>query len=195
MVKFKDEWVCLAGECRANVLPLLHEMSGLIAEGSDLTHILAVLLQTMQQKMNIVRGTVSLYDPNSGNTYIHESFGLTNEEQNRGIYQFGEGITGQVVESGKTMIIPRIANAQEFLSRTRDRSDVDNQLSFLCIPIKRGQKVLGTISAERTYDEDFLLKLDADLLNVLAAMIAQSVEIYLLENVDRISLLNENRRL
>ena len=68
-------------------------------------------------------------------------------------------------------------------------------MSFLCVPIVRGHKVLGTISAERKYDNDRLLNLDVKLISVIAAMMAQTVEIYLLENVDRVSLLNENRRL
>lgn len=195
MLKVEDQWICLAGECRVKTLPLLHEMSSLIAEGADLTHTLIVLLRTMQQHMNIVRGTVSLYDRKSGSIYIHESFGLTEEEESRGVYRFGEGITGQVVESGKEVIIPRIGNEPEFLSRTRERSEADNQLSFICVPIVRGHKVLGTISAERTYDNDTLLNLDVTLISVLAAMMAQTVEIYLLENVDRVSLINENRRL
>jgi Nif-specific regulatory protein len=195
MLSFADSWVCLAGECRAKTLPLLHEISGLVATGADLTHTLTVLLRTMQQHMNIVRGTVSLYDRHSGNIYIHESFGLTEEEERRGIYRFGEGITGRVVESGKATIIPRIADEAEFLSRTRSRNGEDSHLSFLCVPIVRGHKVLGTISAERMYDNDILLHLDAKLLGVIAAMMAQAVEIYLLENVEKISLLNENRRL
>ena len=68
-------------------------------------------------------------------------------------------------------------------------------MSFLCVPIVRRHKVLGTISAERTYDNDVLLNLDVKLIGVIAAILAQAVGIYLLENVDRVSLINENRRL
>ena len=195
MAIVEDEWTCLAGECRIKTLPLLYEMSSLIAESADLSHTLNILLQTMEQHMDVVCGAVSLYDRNSGSIYIHESFGLTEEEESRGIYRFGEGITGQVVESGKAMVIPRVGDEPAFLSRTRNRNAEDNQLSFLCVPIVRGHKVLGTISAERTYDNDALLNLDVKLISVIAAMMAQTVEIYLLENVDRVSLLNENRRL
>jgi Nif-specific regulatory protein len=195
MAIVEDEWTCLAGECRIKTLPLLYEMSSLITESADLSHTLNILLQTMEQHMDVVCGAVSLYDRNSGSIYIHESFGLTEEEESRGIYRFGEGITGQVVESGKAMVIPRVGDEPAFLSRTRNRNAEDNQLSFLCVPIVRGHKVLGTISAERTYDNDALLNLDVKLISVIAAMMAQTVEIYLLENVDRVSLLNENRRL
>ena len=51
-----NECSCLAGECRIKTLPLLYEMSSLIAESADLTHTLNVVLGTMEQYMNIVCG-------------------------------------------------------------------------------------------------------------------------------------------
>jgi Nif-specific regulatory protein len=170
-------------------------MSQVIVESADLSNTVLILLRIMEQYMNVVRGTVSLYDRQAGTIYIHESFGLTEEEEARGIYRFGEGITGKVVEAGKAMIVPRIGDDKDFLNMTRTRTVQDNDLSFLCVPIKRGGKVLGTISAERIYDNDILLKLDAELLGIIAAMMAQAVEIYLIENVEKVSLINENRRL
>jgi len=190
-----DGWTCLAGECRIQAWPSLHEMSQVIAESADLSNTVKILLRIMEQYMGVVRGTVSLCDRQAGTIYIHESFGLTEEQEARGIYRFGEGITGKVVESGKAMIVPRIGDDKDFLNITRTRTAQDNDLSFLCVPIKRGNKVLGTISAERLYDNDVLLKTDAELLGIVAAMMAQAVELYLIENVEKVSLMNENRRL
>jgi len=188
-------WTCLAGECRIKALPLLHEMSQVIIQSADLSHTVHILLRMMEQYMSVIRGTVSLYDRTSGTSYIHESFGLSEEEETRGIYRFGEGITGKVVEAGKSMVVPRIGDDPNFLSRTRTRTAEDNDLSFLCVPIMRGGKVLGTISAERIYDNEVLLKLDVELMDIIASMMAQSVELYLIENVEKVSLINENLRL
>lgn len=191
----EETWTCLAGECRIKTLPLLHEMSQVITQSADLNHTVHILLRIMEQFMSVVRGTVSLYDRNSGTIYIHESFGLTEEEEGRGVYRFGEGITGKVLETGKTMVVPRIGDDHTFLSRTRIRGAEDDDLSFLCVPIMRGSKVLGTISAERVYDNEILLKLDIELMGIIASMMAQSVELYLVENVEKVSLVNENLRL
>jgi Nif-specific regulatory protein len=188
-------WICLAGECRIQAWPSLHEMSQVIAESADLSHTVQILLRIMEKYMNVVRGTVSLCDREAGTIYIHHSFGLTEEQEARGVYRFGEGITGKVVETGKAMIVPRIGDDKDFLNMTRTRTEQDNDLSFLCVPIKRGNKVLGTISAERIYDNDVLLKVDAELLGIVASMMSQAVEIYLIENVEKVSLINENLRL
>jgi len=54
---------------------------------------------------------------------------------------------------------------------------------------------MGTISAERIYDNRRLLKLDVEVLSILAATTAQAVELYLVENVQKVALEDENRRL
>lgn len=120
---------------------------------------------------------VSLYEPGSGRISVHRSIGLTEEEQARGVYFLGEGITGRVVESGEPIVVPRISEEPAFLNRTGSRNaPADRRLSFLCVPSMRGRKVMGTISAERTYDNRRLLKLDAEILAILAATTAQAVD-------------------
>ncbi|NTV11922.1 MAG: GAF domain-containing protein, partial [Zoogloea sp.] len=187
---------CDLGECRTDLLPLLYEMSRIVTESGDLSNTLKILLKLMERHMNVVRGMVSLYQPESGKIFVHESFGLTEEEAARGVYFLGEGITGKVVESGETIVVPRISEEPNFLNRTGSRTGGDDKrLSFLCVPIMRGKKVMGTISAERIYDNKRLLKLDVEVLSILAATTAQAVELYLVENIDKVELENENRRL
>jgi len=187
---------CRNRECRAKVFPLLYQMSRVIAESSDLSHTLVILQQIMEKEMNIVCGMISLYHQKSGRILIHESFGLTEEEASRGVYALGEGITGKVVETGKAIMLPSITNEPAFLDRTRGlRFGLDQEFSFVCVPIKRGRKVLGTISAERIYDSVNLLEQDVELLATFASMIAPAVELYLMENFDKAHLEKENRRL
>jgi Nif-specific regulatory protein len=187
---------CDFGECRTDLLPLLSEMSRVVTESGDLSSTLSILLRLMKKHMKIVRGMVSLYHPESGKIFIHESLGLTKEEVARGIYFLGEGITGKVVETGQPIIVPRLGEETNFLNRTGSRNDIANsKLSFLCVPIMRGKKVMGTISAERLYDNNQLLNLDVGILSILATIMAQAVELYLVENVHKAALEDENRRL
>jgi len=129
-------------------------------------------------------------------TVVHESFGLTEEQEARGPYSLGEGIIGRVVETGKAIVAPRLRDGALPPNRTGCRGeDGDPGCSFLCVPILSGRKVLGTISAERAYENHRLLKQDFELLATIASMIAPAVELYLLETIDRRDLENENRRL
>jgi Nif-specific regulatory protein len=167
---------------------VLHELSRLAGASSDLAGTAAALLRLMQSHMKLVRGRISLYDRNSGSIYIHETFGLTAEEEERGLYGLDEQTTSQVVETGKAVVIPHPGTAPGDPANHEDRS-------FLCLPIVRRRRVLGTISAERRFDCDELLDLDASVLGLIAAAMAQTIELYLLERVDRVTLINENRRL
>ena len=186
---------CDLGECRTDLLPLLYEMSSLASESGDVSNILSILLRLMRRHMKVVRGMVSLFEPGSGRIFIYDSFGLSEEEAARGCYTLGEGITGKVVETGQPIIVPKISEEPAFLNRTGSRSLADQNLSFLCVPIMRGKKVMGTISAERLYDNQRLLNLDVEILSILAATTAQAIELYLLENIQHAALENENRRL
>jgi Nif-specific regulatory protein len=187
---------CNLGECRTKLLPLLSEVSKVVCRGGDLNSTLNIVLRLMQRHMQVVRGMVTLYDPNSGRIFVHEGIGLTTDEIARGIYQIGEGITGQVVETGKPMIVPSIADEPGFLNRTGSwHGDLEQHQAFICVPILRAHKVMGTISIERHYNNPELLNLDVEILAILATVIAQVVELHLLESVHKTALLDENRRL
>ncbi|MDD3484114.1 sigma-54-dependent Fis family transcriptional regulator [Azovibrio restrictus] len=187
---------CDLGECRTDFLPLLYEMSHIAMETGQLSNILQILLQLMQRHLKVVRGMISLREPGTGRIFIHESCGLSPEEEARGIYALGEGVIGKVVQSGEPIVVPRISDVPDFLCRAVHREQQsERNLSFLCVPIVRNGKVMGTISAERLYDNRRLLKLDAEILAILAATTAQAVELHLLETVQKVALEDENRRL
>jgi len=185
---------CAAPVCRAQVLPLLAQLGALISGSADLKKTLGVLLQIMERHMSVVRGMVTLYHRRTGKIFVHESLGLSEEEISRGVYHLGEGITGKVVELGRLIVVRNIRSEPAFLNRTMAR-DIDEDLSFVCVPILRGRKVLGTISVERRYDTPERLEQDVELLSIVAGMVAQEVELFLIEHEEQSRLEEENRRL
>jgi Nif-specific regulatory protein len=186
---------CFTGECRVNVLPLLCRVSKIITECEDLAKTLKLILSIMRTQLRVHRGVITLYDRESQTIFIHQSFGLSEDQKARGIYAPGEGITGQVVASGKTIIVPHLREDARFLDRTRAHADAAANTAFVCVPIVHAGTVLGTIGAERSYRNRRLLKQDVEVLSTIASMIASAVELYLLENVDKVRLENENSRL
>jgi len=196
MLSFGGDTSCENAICRAKVLPLMFRLSRTIAESQGLENILDVVLEIMGGQMGIVRGMVNLYHSRTGKIFTHKSVGLSENEEARGVYVPGEGITGKVVETGKAIVVPKIGDEPGFLDRTRSHSaPADENLSFLCVPIARGKKLLGTISAERVYENREILSQDAELLTTIACMIAPSVELYLVETEEKAYLEQENQRL
>lgn len=182
--------------CRGEMLLPLFQMSKVVVESQNLSETLSILLKIMKEDMGVIRGMVTLYNSKTGKIFIHDSIGLTLEEETRGVYSIGEGITGKVVETGEMIVVPRISDEPSFLNRTKSLTSIkDSQLSFVCIPILLGKKVLGTISVERICDNPILLNHDVEILGVIATMIAQAVELYLIENEEKTFLKMENERL
>jgi Nif-specific regulatory protein len=186
---------CENAVCRAKVLPLMFQLSRTAADGQGLESILEVVLEILKAQLGMVRGMINLYQPEEGRIFIHKSIGLTEDEEARGVYSIGEGVTGKVVETGKAIVVPRIAEEPAFLDRTGSHhAPSDGNLSFLCVPIARGRKLLGTIGAERIYESHRLLEQDVELLTTVGCMIAPAVELHLMERQERASL-EESQRL
>jgi Nif-specific regulatory protein len=127
---------------------------------------------------------------------IEVAHGITRTAIERVRYKVGEGVTGQVIETGKAVAIPRISEEPRFLDRTASRKrQPTREISFFCVPIKKGSQVIGALSVDRPYDETFALDDGKRLLSVIATMIASHViklETVRLENE---RLRDENRRL
>jgi Nif-specific regulatory protein len=191
-----NECQCPLGECRSSLLPLLSEVTQVVGRGADLPTTLQLVLALLQRHLQVLFGMVSLYDPATGQIFIHEGIGLSDEAMARGIYAPGEGITGRVVETGKPVVVPSIAQEPAFLNRTGSwNQQQELPLAFLCVPIMRAQKVMGTLSVGRGYDNSCLLDLDVEILSILATVMAQVVELHLLDHQCQHELLDENRRL
>ncbi|MDY0045586.1 MAG: sigma 54-interacting transcriptional regulator, partial [Syntrophales bacterium] len=117
-------------------------------------------------------------------------------QKKRGRYQIGEGVIGKVVETGQPMMVPHISDEPQFLDRTESRKGLQKKdISFICVPIKIGTEVIGTLSADRLFDESISLKEDVRLLSLIASMVAQAVKLRQENQEEREILIQENLRL
>ncbi|NTU67474.1 MAG: sigma 54-interacting transcriptional regulator [Chlorobiaceae bacterium] len=175
-------------------ISLLSEVSRTVNNEEDIGKVLRLVLFILSEHMNMLRGMVTILNRDTNEIVINESFGLTESESQRGRYQIGEGIIGKVVKGGKPAIVPRINEEPLFLDRTGSRSrEKKEELCFICVPIKAGAEVIGTLSADRRLsvpseagsakrskaDEarKDTLQYYVDLLSIIASMISQSVRL------------------
>jgi len=177
-------------------LSLLFEISKKLSESLDLKTALKFVLQIMAENMEMPRGALTILNRSSGKIVIEEAHGLLPEEQAKGKYHMGEGITGQVIDTGETVIVPRISDSSLFLDRTGSRKKLNKRdIAFICVPIKIGNEVIGTISVDRLITEGTSFEEDVRLLTIIASTISQAVRLRQLaqEELDKIKA--ENRRL
>lgn len=177
---------CTGGSCRVKIVPVLSAIKRAIAGKSDLTTAIENLLDYMRHDMGIDRAIINLYHQESGEIFSHKSFGITEEEQDRGLHSLGDWIAEKVIFSCRPVMIPRICDDSYFSSLRRSLLNVkDMNSSFFCIPIHRGRKVIGSISAIRHYDDQHMLCKHVEALEIICCLLAQAMDVYLVENVDR----------
>jgi len=176
---------------------LLYEISKALNEHLELKKSLYKVLDILSSSMSMVRGTVSILNPLRNEISIEVAHSLSPTTIEKVKYKLGEGITGTVIQSGKPVAIPKISEEPLFLNRTaaRKQNKSFKELSFICVPIKKGNQVIGALSVDRPYDEHYPLKDGQKLLAVVATMIAQHV--INLETIrrEKEQLRDENKRL
>ena len=155
---------------------LLYEVSEALNEHLDLKKSLYMVLDILSSLMNMLRGTITILHPLSNEISIEVAHGLSKSAMQKGKYKLGEGITGRVIETGKAVTIPKISQEPLFLNRTDSRKTKQNQeLSFICVPVKKGSQVIGALSFDMPFDESYSLKDGKKLMSVVATMVARHV--------------------
>jgi Nif-specific regulatory protein len=177
-------------------ITLLYEISETLNEHLELKKALYKVLDILSNSLNMVRGTVTILNPVRNEINIEVAHGISRSAVERVKYKLGEGITGRVIQTGKAVSIPKISEEPHFLNRTATRKiKLDQELSFICVPVKKDNQVIGALSVDRPYEEDFPLQKGEKLLSVVATMIARHA--INLENIrmEKEQLRKENARL
>ncbi|MFP4226221.1 MAG: nif-specific transcriptional activator NifA [Desulfobacterales bacterium] len=175
---------------------LLYQITRVLNQSPDLKQSLYDVLELLSKTMNMVRGTITLLNPLNNEINIEVAHGMPKSALHKGKYQLGEGITGQVIQTGQAVAIPKISDDARFLNRTATRKkEKDHDLSFICVPIKKETQVIGALSVDRPYDPDYPLEEGKKLLSVIAAMIATQVTHLERLRIEKEQLEAENERL
>src|SRR5580704_12988784 len=99
-------------------LAILAEIGQILSSTLDLRDAFGKMMQIISDKLNMRRGALILLDESTGRLRTEAAMGLSAEEMERGKYAVGEGITGNVVATGRGRIILDVRNDPDFLNRT-----------------------------------------------------------------------------
>ncbi|ATB29539.1 sigma-54 interaction domain-containing protein [Melittangium boletus] len=176
-------------------LASLLEVSQALAGAVDLKAALHRVLERLERYHGVLRGTVTLMDPNTQDLSIEASIGLSAEGRNVR-YKLGEGITGRVVQSGKPVVVPEISREPLFLHRAfHGRQNGPEEFSFICVPISLNRKPVGAFGVDLRHDKERDFAEETRLFGVIASMIGQALAAHRLLEDERKRLLEENTTL
>jgi Nif-specific regulatory protein len=180
-------------ERKLKELTVLYQISQAIGSTFNCQEVFSDILGIFHSRLGMNRGTITCLDPITGELEIQAAHGMTEEEVRRGKYRIGEGITGKVAENAESAVVPQIGKEPLFLNRTRSRDDVKkSDISFICVPIKMGSTIYGTLSVDQLFSEDIAFDEDVRLLSIVASMIAQGLKIQQMVRDEKTQLLSEN---
>ncbi|MBF0211744.1 MAG: sigma 54-interacting transcriptional regulator [Desulfamplus sp.] len=155
---------------------LLYEIHEALNDNTDIKKALYKVLDILSKSLNLIRGTITLLDPVSKEIRIEVAHGIPERAMKRARYQLGEGITGKVIQTGESAVVPIINQEPGFLNKTASHKAEDGQdYSFICVPVKKGNRVVGALSADRPYQGKTALNEGEKILSVIATMVARHV--------------------
>jgi Nif-specific regulatory protein len=168
----------------------------MLTEDTNQRKMLADVLAVLNDLLKLERPTIMLLSPDEKEILLEVAHDLGGGELNDERIKIGEGITGRVIQTCQPAIVPKISEEPLFLNRLFNRRlRDDGELSFICVPIMVGRKVVGALSADRPFDPTRDLELDQRLLATVAGMIAEDVRARRMVAEETHSLEMENRRL
>ena len=174
----------------------LSEICQLIGEAVHLDTALSRVFQILHDILRMDRATLVLLDPHRQRLEIKASYGLTIEEEQRGIYGLSEGICGQIFQTRSPCVVPDINSEPLFLNRTGARTTIKkDQISFIGVPVLMAQKPVGVLTVDRLFGPETSFKEDVSFLSVLATLISQFIALHQAIARKEKRLVEENRSL
>jgi Nif-specific regulatory protein len=149
---------------------ILYEISKTIVSSKDYIDNIKYISNIMKNYLDYENVFITIFNPE------------TNKLENLGnldlSYKKGEGVTGKVWEYGIPIIIPDISQEKFFLNKL-NRNIKEKSFSFIAVPIKVSDKVVGVLAVDKRYSEKEPLSKHADFLSIVANFLGSYLKLYI----------------
>ncbi len=178
-------------------LNALYSITRIINGSFGQRRMLQEVLDVLSEELELCRGVIML-STISGSELIVEATAdkTSNDPKFAARYRRGEGISGRVLETGKPVIVPKIADEPEFRGRIHQRSkESSEEYGFICVPIELAGEVVGTLSVDVPYHNKDFFKETQQTLTIVAGMVSNDVKNRRESMLAKQDLTKENQRL
>ncbi|MDP3164972.1 MAG: sigma 54-interacting transcriptional regulator [Hydrogenophaga sp.] len=169
----------------AQELLLMREVMKLVGRSLAPAFVLREMLHLMSELLGLNRGRMVLADEATGSqtrdqrtASIRHAYGLTAGQVASGVYRWGEGITGRVLQTGLPAIVQDVDAEPLFLFRCVPRSQLPPQtVAFIALPIEVNGATIGVLACHRIRSRQRHLNDDLAVLRILATLAGQLLQL------------------
>ncbi|MBL0276375.1 MAG: nif-specific transcriptional activator NifA [Anaeromyxobacter sp.] len=165
----------------------LYEVGKVLSLSTDLNKAFTSALNLLGLYLGMENGTLSLFDPVTGEVFIEAAPQMKDSERILGRLRPGEGVVGRIFATGLPVVIADIGQEPLFLNRTGTWRDLDTSpRAFIGVPVQDGRTVLGVLTVDRphgTAPTEF--GRDVRFLTVVSHLVAARVRLMQLESPHR----------
>ncbi|MEM7808479.1 MAG: sigma 54-interacting transcriptional regulator [Planctomycetota bacterium] len=191
----------VGGDRPATEKRTLADLGRIMSSTLELSDAFKAMMMAISDRLGLRRGTLVVLDEATGELRTEAAVGLSGDDIRKNRFSLGEGVTGNVVATGRPRIVPDIRNEPDFLNRTSrlNLNDVEggssDQVSFICVPIRVDDRPVGALAVDLSHRSDAELNDDAEFLEIVAALLAQAIQINRMVLRQKEELIEENQRL
>jgi Nif-specific regulatory protein len=175
----------------------IYEISKILNSPARLEQTLGNVVNVLSSFLDMKLGMIVVLDA-AGDPEIIASAGWAAEAQGRPIETLPRSVIDRLVATMTPIIVedvstdPLFAETANFIAK-----QLDGRVSFLGVPIKSDDKVIGTLSIDRTWDGAAAYGFDGDLrfLTMVANLVGQTVRLHRMLSAERKRLLDDRRTL
>jgi Nif-specific regulatory protein len=173
----------------ATLLEISQALSGVL----NLKAALHSVLDILERRHQIAGGVVVLTDRETRDLHVEAAVGIK-LGGGRG-RQRGESVTERIIDSAKSVVVPRVSQDPNLAASIGDRGRGDRDLSYVAVPIILGRRPTGTIEVALPFKSDRDYQRSLEFYKVVASMIAQAIKVSRVVEADRHKLAEENEHL
>jgi Nif-specific regulatory protein len=165
----------------------LYEISKVLSLSTDINKAFTSALNLLGLYLGMENGTLSLFDPVTGEVFIEAAPEMNDAERILGRLRPGEGVVGRIFASGLPVVIEDIGREPLFLNRTGSWRNLESEpRSFIGVPVTDGRAVLGVLTVDRPHRTGpHAFGRDVRFLTVVSHLVAARVRLLQLENPRR----------
>ena len=135
--------------------------------------VLEIIVRRVVSALRAQQASIMLFDPESGDLETRAAYGLEAEFTRGARVKFGNGIAGQVAESGEPVLLNRANKDANFTQHYKSDRNITSALS---LPLRVGERCIGVLNINRINHPELFEDHHREILTMFSEHVAAVIE-------------------